>query len=522
MEYELPLLISYIIKRTAPCDIKRKCYTLIFRKCVSLIQTEIKICKQYNHFITFHFIFLSQVRHAGPHSAAPASVSLTPKPVEMVVGEAEVLKRELWEARRRKEAAEGEVLRLNATLALRAREYEELRRSSERALQEAHGRAWELEEALGEVQRRMVGSEAKVRQMQAHLVAVRENLVEELRLQLHEARTQREVAVAELQRMQEELGRSHREVEEQRERHGMLLREVHRLTEELLFKDEHTKSLKASMATLEAKRAQLACKNIQTPSEWQPESSKTTMTDLTSEILQQAMDKRDFISRGEHIKELKDSLAAVEDRRPKMTSKVIQTPSEWQPLSPKSTMTDITSETLQQEMEKKDYISMEEHNALRNSLSAALQQTERQVQDALLKQQQAEEENQGLLTELQEQKMELDTLQEALQARFVPVALLEDKERELTQLRLTLKELEQSNHRCQNIETAQRQKEETKTPGSAPSHSEIHCEQVAQDSKDSLISGTSEMCRTATRKNTNSSINVYSVPLDSSEGQDQV
>uniref|UniRef100_A0A3B1JDQ1 Coiled-coil alpha-helical rod protein 1 n=1 Tax=Astyanax mexicanus TaxID=7994 RepID=A0A3B1JDQ1_ASTMX len=228
-----------------------------------------------------HFLRGALVRHFSPHSASPASVVLPPRPVEVRAGEVEVLRRELWQARRRLEAAEEEVLRLDATLALRAREYEDLRRNSERALQEAHGRSWELEEALAEVQRRMAGSEARVRQMQAHLVTVRENLVEELRVQLHDARTHREAAVAELERTREELGHHQREVEEQKERSGALLQEVQRLTEELLSKDEHTKALKASLANLEARKAQMACKHIQTPSEWQLKSSKTTMTDIT-------------------------------------------------------------------------------------------------------------------------------------------------------------------------------------------------------------------------------------------------
>ncbi|XP_017547346.2 ankycorbin isoform X2 [Pygocentrus nattereri] len=451
----------------------------------------------------------AQVRHLGPHSAAPASVGLPPRPVELMAGEVEVLRRELWEARRRQEAAEGEVLRLDAALGLRAREYEELRRSSEHALQKAHGRAWELEEALGEVQRRMAGSEARVRQMQAHLVAVRENLVEELRVQLHEARAHREVAVAEMERAQEDLGRTRREVEEQRERHGILHQEVRRLTEELLSKDEHTKALKVSLAALEARRAQMACKDIQTPLEWQPIFPKTTMTDLTSEIFQKAMDKRNYISRDEHTKALKASLAAADDRRTEMHDRVTQTPSEWQPKYPKSTMTDLTSETLQQEMDKKDYINMEEHNSMRSSLSAALQGAESRAQEALLRQQQAEVENQSLLAELQEQKMELDTLHQALNARFVPVALLEEKEREVAQLRLTLKEMEESRDRYQNLGKAQRQQEEAQSPGKAPSQSETP------------VCGTSEEKGKTAGVTTESSINVGSTPTHPLERQDK-
>ncbi|KAK2848085.1 hypothetical protein Q7C36_009767 [Tachysurus vachellii] len=349
----------------------------------------------------------AQVRHHAPHSAAPVSF----KSKEVLAGETELLKRELWEMRRRHNAVQDELLRLDAALVMRTQDYEELRRSSERALQQAHSRAWELEEALGEVQRRMAGSEARVRQMQGHLVAMRENLVEELRVQLLETR-------AELHQAHEELGQSKKEAEEQKERNDKLLQEVHKLTEELL-KKEDTNALQARLAGQEAQRNEMACKETQTPSEWKPCSPKTTMTDLTIEILQR-------------------------------------------------------------EMDRKSYISLEEHESVRSSLSNALQQAQSQVQEALLRQQKTNEENQSLIRELHEQKTELDTLQEALQARFVPVAMLEMKENEVAQLRLALTEMEKSKER----------EEESKTASCAESQKQTQPEQTSQSNKDTQTEGT--------------------------------
>ncbi|KAF5907613.1 uveal autoantigen with coiled-coil domains and ankyrin repeats-like, partial [Clarias magur] len=328
----------------------------------------------------------AQVRHHAPHLSAPTSFKVK----EVMAGEADLLKRELWEMRLRHDAAQEELLRLDSALVLRTRDFEELRRSSERALQQAHSHAWELEEALGEVQRRMVASEAKVRQMQAHLVSVRENLVEELRAQLHEAK-------AALHGANEELGLSRREAEQLKERNDMLLQEVHKLSEELLKKQD-TDALQARLAGQEAQRTEMACKEIQTPSEWKPGSTKTTMTDLTGEILQQ-------------------------------------------------------------EMDKKSYIGLDEHESIRSSLSSALQQAQSQAREALLKQQQTSEENQSLIRELQEQRTELDTLQEALQARFVPVAMLETKENEAAQLRLALKQMEERKETEEEGKNAESQKQ---------------------------------------------------------------
>lgn len=354
-----------------------------------------------------------QVRHHAPHSAATASF----KAKEVLASEADLLKRELWETRRRHDAAQEELLRLDAALALRVRDYEELRRSSERALQQAHSHAWELEEALGEVQRRMVGSEARVRQMQAHLVAVRENLVEELRVQLLEAK-------AELHRVHEELGQNKREAEEQKKTNDMLQKEVRKLTEELL-KKEDTNALQAGLEVQEAQLTEMTCKEIQTPLEWKPGSPKTTMTD-------------------------------------------------------------ITSETLQREIDKKNYISLDEHESIRSSLSTALQQAQSQAQEALLKQQQTNEENQNLIRELQEQRTELDTLQEALQARFVPVAMLETKENEVAQLKQALKEIEKSKEK----------EEEGKKASSAELQKQSQPEQTSQNNGDTQTGGTPEKSTT--------------------------
>ncbi|KTF75181.1 hypothetical protein cypCar_00032317 [Cyprinus carpio] len=344
----------------------------------------------------------TQVR---PTQAAPLPVRSAP--MELLPGEVDALKRELRDSRRRQEAAEAEVHRLDAALALRAQEYEGLRRSSEQALHAAHNRSWELEEALGEVQRRMAGSETRVRQMQAHLVAVREHLVEELRVQLQEVKGQREAAVAELGRMQKELSQSRREAEQQKENQSSLMQELSRISHELLSKEEQINTLRTRLAEVETQQAEMLCKEAQTPSEWCPTQEKSTMTDLTTE-------------------------------------------------TPKPTI------------DLENYISKNEHTVITSSLKDALQQAETKADEALQKYQSVQEENQSLLRELNEQKTELDTIQEALQARFVPVALVEEKEKEVERLKLALEEMEkrqnQANVNISNIKDEGVQTEEHRQP----------------------------------------------------------
>ncbi|XP_051952657.1 uveal autoantigen with coiled-coil domains and ankyrin repeats protein [Xyrauchen texanus] len=337
-----------------------------------------------------HNLDSSQVRHAQSASAPVRSASTL---VDLLPGEVEALRRELRESRRRHEAAEVEVHRLDTAIALRGQEYEELRRSSEQALHAAHSRAWELEEALDEVQRRMAGSETRVRQMQAHLVAVREHLVEELRVKLQEAKGQREAATAELGRMQMELSHSMREVEQQKENQSSLMQELSRLSQELLSREQQINKLRSRLAMVEAQQAQMLCKEAQTPSEWCSTDAKSTITDLITEICEPTIDLERYISKAEHV-------------------------------------------------------------AATSLLNNALQQAEARAEEALQKYQCAQEENQSLLRELQEQKTELDTIQEALHAKFVPVALLEEKEKKVEQLRLALEDMEKrQNQGSVNIST---------------------------------------------------------------------
>lgn len=279
----------------------------------------------------------------------------------------------LKEAQWRHDVANEEVHRLDAALVLRTRDCEELRRSSALALQEAHKHAWELEEALAEVQRRMAGSEARVRQMQAHLLGMREKLAEEFGVQLAEAR-------AELRLTQEQLDQSWKETRQHQERNVMLEQEVLRLKKDLTSKGKDARVLHADFETLKAQRIETTSKEMQTTSQWKPGLSKFTMTEISADIIQQEMDK----------------------------------------------------------------ISIEEHEALRRSLSTRLELSEHQAQNALLKQQQTAQENENLLTELQEQRSELDVLQEALHSRFVPISCLQEKDRELVELRLKLKQMQQN------------------------------------------------------------------------------
>ncbi|XP_052387237.1 ankycorbin-like [Carassius gibelio] len=142
----------------------------------------------------------------------------------------------------------------------------------------------------------------------------------------------------------------------------------------------------------------------------------------------------------------------METQPAEMLCKEAQTPSECCLTHEKSTMTVLTTETNERTMDLENYISKNEHTVITNSLKDALQQAETKADEALQKYQSVQEENQSLLRELQEQKIELDTIQKALQARFVPVTLMEEKEKDVERLKLALEEMEkQQNQGSLNI-----------------------------------------------------------------------
>lgn len=75
-----------------------------------------------------------------------------------------------------------------------------------------------------------------------------------------------------------------------------------------------------------------------------------------------------------------------------------------------------------------DYISLVEHEVFKSIMSKALSEAEGRARDANSKYQCAQESASKLHEEIEAQKKELDTIQEALQLKFVPLTAMEEKE----------------------------------------------------------------------------------------------
>ncbi|XP_064168272.1 uveal autoantigen with coiled-coil domains and ankyrin repeats protein-like isoform X2 [Anguilla rostrata] len=178
------------------------------------------------------------------------------RPLELT-REPDTLRRELELARRRQEAAEEEARRLQGALALKKQECEELGRSREAEKRDSDRQVRELEEALGDVQKRMLDSEAKMKQLQAHVVAVKDHLssqlAEDLKAQLQDVKAKYEGASAEVCRLRNQLKQSEQALEEYKESEGRLAKEEERLSRELARAREEREEMAAAFGEREAR-----------------------------------------------------------------------------------------------------------------------------------------------------------------------------------------------------------------------------------------------------------------------------
>uniref|UniRef100_UPI003AAA960F uveal autoantigen with coiled-coil domains and ankyrin repeats protein isoform X1 n=1 Tax=Centroberyx gerrardi TaxID=166262 RepID=UPI003AAA960F len=154
-----------------------------------------------------------------------------------LTGDLDALRHELEAVRRKQQAAEDETARLQSALNRKNRDCQELVQSRDTIQKQADQQVQELEDALGDVQKRMLDSECKVKQLQAHVVAVKEHLggqaAEELRAQLQDVKTKYEGASAEVGRVRNRLKQSEKALEEYKSSEGQLAAEAERLGQEL-------------------------------------------------------------------------------------------------------------------------------------------------------------------------------------------------------------------------------------------------------------------------------------------------
>lgn len=341
--------------------------------------------------------------------------------------EVETLRQELRSTRKQQEAAQEEVGRLQAALIRKTKECEELVQSRDSTKRESDRQIRELEGALGDVQKRMLDSESKVKQLQAHVITVKEHLgnqmLDDLKTQLNEVKVKYEGASAEVGRVRNHLKQSEKALEEYKKSEGVLAEEVEKLTAEL-------------NATRE-ERAKVADTLIQTETRFK-ETEKRLVTMVP----------------GEKFDNMKNLLTNAVDEK------------ERQLVELREDYDRVLEEVaeLHREVDHRDYIPLQEHERLRVALEEQSDILKKKLADVTTK-------CQSLICEVEDGEDERELLREELhelsknvQTQFVPVENHEELKKVLNLAMEELKDqLDEATERRNHAEEQLRRLQEEKT-----------------------------------------------------------
>ncbi|XP_063781574.1 uveal autoantigen with coiled-coil domains and ankyrin repeats isoform X2 [Pseudophryne corroboree] len=182
-----------------------------------------------------------------PQLAANLPARSQLRPLELP-GENTEQRQELETVRRYYEVAREEALRLQQELSRRSSECLALASERDRSKLESDQQIRQLEEALRDVQKRMLDSESKVKQMQSHFLALKDHLTQEalsgssradeLQEQLREIKGKYEGASAEVGKLRNQLRHNELLVQELRREDVRLRKENRRLQDELAVCEE--------------------------------------------------------------------------------------------------------------------------------------------------------------------------------------------------------------------------------------------------------------------------------------------
>ncbi|KAI4878933.1 hypothetical protein NFI96_011807, partial [Prochilodus magdalenae] len=356
-------------------------------------------------------------------------------PVPGTPSEVDALRQELISTRKKHEATQEEASRLQAALAQRTHECEELVKSRELAKHEADRQILELEGALGEVQKRMLDSEAKVKQLQAHVVAVKEHLsnqmVDDLKAQLEEVKAKYEGASAEVGRVRNHLKQSEKALEEYKKSEGLLAQEAEKLTAELSVMKEEREEMTETLLEMEAQvKDAEACLDVMVPGE-KFDNMKNLLTNAVDEKERQLAELREDYDRVlEEVAELhreaggKDAVplqehesvvASLEEQGAVLKKKLADVTSKCQSLICELEEGENEKEVLQEELQKltqnlqTKFVPVDSHEEVKRQLERAMKELKGQL-----------EETEGHLKSIQEEKVSLSENVNNLKSTHVP------------------------------------------------------------------------------------------------------
>ncbi|XP_042347451.1 uveal autoantigen with coiled-coil domains and ankyrin repeats protein isoform X2 [Plectropomus leopardus] len=389
-------------------------------------------------------------------------------------GELDALRHELETVKRRQQAAEEETARLQSALNRKNRECQELVQSRDTIQKQADQQVQELEEALGDVQKRMLDSECKVKQLQAHVVAVKEHLggqgTEELRAQLQDIKTKYEGASAEVSRVRNRLKQSEKALEEYKSSENQLAAEAERLNQELAALTGERDELAETLLEMEAQLKEAQTKHGNTVPAEKFDNMKNLLTNAVDEKERQIAELREDYDRVlEEVAELHRKLDSPSSQGASGTSEEqqkIQAALEEQNASLKRKLVDVTtrSQALIQEVEESeeerdilreqldelksrieiDFVPINLHDEARRNMVTALEELEDKLVEASERYGKAEAQFQQLQTERATLQEDIKTLQSANERRQTETDSLRSQNADL------MKKLEVLQKRCED------------------------------------------------------------------------
>nr|XP_046249028.1 uveal autoantigen with coiled-coil domains and ankyrin repeats isoform X2 [Scatophagus argus] len=432
----------------------------------------------------------------------PAMLRSTSRPPEKsqptvgwnLSGELDALRLEHEAVKRRQQAAEEEAARLQSALNRKNRECQELAQSRETIQKQADQQVQELEDALGDVQKRMLDSECKVKQLQAHVVAVKEHLggqmVEELRAQLQDVKTKYEGASAEVGRVRNRLKQSEKALEEYKSSESQLAAEAERLNQDLGAVTAERDELAEALLEVETRLKEAQTKHGNTVPAEKFDNMKNLLTNAVDEKERQLAELREDYDRVlEEVAELHRKLdspssqggsgvmsaeeqqrirAALEEQNASFKRKLVDLTAKSQALIQEVKESEEERDLLREQLDElssrveTDFIPIQNHEEARRNMISALEDLEDKLVEASERYGKAEAQVQQLQSERATMQENISSIQSSSQRQHSETEDLraqnadlmkklellqtrcEDKDKERVQLTTEIQTLKQS------------------------------------------------------------------------------
>lgn len=441
----------------------------------------------YTNSASFSYLSLKMLRNP------PLSRSLS-RPLEKgLPGELDALRNELEAVKKRQQAAEEETTRLQSALSRKTRECQELLQSRDTIQKQADQQVQELEDALGDVQKRMLDSECKVKQLQAHVVAVKEHLggqaAEELRTQLQDVKAKYEGASAEVGRVRNRLKQSEKALEEYKSSESQLAAETERLNHDVQNLTAERGVLRETLLEMETQLKEAQTKHGNTVPAEKFDNMKNLLTNAVDEKERQLAELREDYDRVlEEVAELHRKLdspssqggprplsaeeqqvwAALEDENATLKKTLVEVTAKSQALIHEVEKSEDEKDMLQEQLDELnsrievDFIPIQNHEEVRRNMVTALEDLEDKLVEAGERCGRAEAQVQQLQTERgalqknisslsstsEKQQSEMDTMRCQNADLIKKVELLqkrcEDRDKECVQLTTQSQTLKES------------------------------------------------------------------------------